>query len=193
MMKSGESPERVAAKFNIPLDSVESVVREFEAAHALASSDIVDMVVNTEIMTAVEGVGNRLQEAQHAMRDTGLADANGQPIYEPDHRLAIEAIKTIGELMERGRPKSGGVNVAVGIQNSGNGNGIGQVKTFEQRVREKRGVLGDGDVKFLGDGNRQEIVDGDLIDDGDDEDALIDADMDGTSELEIEEAGEAGQ
>jgi hypothetical protein len=197
MMRAGESPERVAAKLHMPVEDIESAVREFEAARSLASDDIVSMLVNAEVITAVEGAGNRLQEAQHAMRDTGREDALGRPIMEPDHHLALEAIQTAGELIERVRPKGGGVNVAVGIQNSGNGNGVGQVKTFEQRVREKRGVLDDGDVKFLGDGNRQvladEIVDGDMDDDDEDEDGtMIDADMDGTSELEIEEADEAG-
>jgi hypothetical protein len=59
-------------------------------------------------------------------------------------------------------------------------------------VREKRGVLADGDVKFLSDGQNNEIneiMDGDVIDDDDDDDAELEDDtmMDGTSAAEIEE------
>ena len=187
MTKAGDQPERIAEKLRSTIEEVAEAVANFEAARFAVSSDIVDMVVNTEVLTAISGAGNRIQEAMAARRFTGAYDpVTKQPIYDPDHTTALDAIDTAGSLIDKVRPKGGGVNVAVGIQNSGNGNGVGQVKTFEQRVREKRGVLPDGDVKFLGDGQGEQIVDGDV--DDDDADDIIDDMADGTSDAEIEEA-----
>jgi hypothetical protein len=187
MSRAGEEPARIADKLKIPLEQVEQCIKSFEAARVSVSSDIVDMVVNAEVLTAMTGVGERLQSAQRATRFTGVYNAQGDPITEPDHSTALEAIKVGGELLAQVRPKGGGVNVAVGINNNGNGGGTSTVKTFEQRVREKRGMLPDGDVKFLSDGKGEEIVDAEMVDD--DEDAENgDLMMDGTSDLEIEEA-----
>jgi hypothetical protein len=190
LTKAGDQPDRIAAKLHCTVEQVSDAVANFEAARHAVSSDIVDMVVNTEVLTAMNGVGNRLQEAMAAKRFTGAYDpATNEPIYDTDHATALDAIDKAGSLIDKVRPKGGGVNVAVGIQNSGNGNGIGQVKTFEQRVREKRGLLPDGDVKLLADGQGSEVVDGEMLDD-DDADEIIDDMADGTTEAEIEEADE---
>jgi hypothetical protein len=151
------------------------------------SADIIETTVNFEVATAVSGAGNRIQQAMHATRFTGAYDRDGAPIMEPDHPLALEAIKTAGELVGRVREKSGGSAINIGINNQpGGGNGTGQIKTFEQRVREKRGVLSAGDVKFLSDGQANEIVDDSDSDSDDDE--LADELADGTSDAEIEDA-----
>ena len=195
MSRAGESPERIAVKLKIPVDDVESLVKGFEAARASVSSDIIDMVTGAEYVAAISGSGHRLQVAQSATRFTGAYDANGDPIYEPDHQTAIEAIKAAKELGELAKPRAGGSSINIGINNQpgGNGNGAGTVKTFEQRVREKRGVLSDGDVKFLSDGKDNEVIDGDIMDDDEleDDELADDGMMDGTSDSEIEEADEA--
>jgi len=183
------APERIAQRLRIPVEQVQQAVDDMEAARLQISSDIIDMAVNAEVLTAMYGAGRRIQTAMQAMRWTGDLDSEGRRIMEPDHAVALDAITVAGDLVEKVRPKSGGgVAVNVGINNNGNnGNGVGTVKTFEQRVREKRGVLPEGDVKFLSDGKGEEIVDGDLIDDEDDE--LEDDELgDGTSDAEIEEA-----
>lgn len=189
MQKAGVEPARIAQRLGCELEDVQSAVHGFEAARAALSSDIVDMAVNAEVMIAMGGVGNRLQAAMASTRFTGAYDAEGAPIYEPDHSTALDAIKTTRELAEVSKPKGSGSAINIGINNQqGSSGGTGNVRTFEQRVREKRGVLADGDVKFLGDGKGQEIVDGEMVDDGE-----LDDMADGTSELEIEEAddGEA--
>lgn len=174
----------------LDVEQVEAAVREFEAARALSSSDIIEMLVNTEVITAIDGVGTDIAEARRAIRFAGHYNRDGDPVYERDFHLTLEAIKTAGELVEKVRPKSGGAAINIGINNAGNnGAGLGPVKTFEQRVREKRGVLPEGDVKFLGDGKGQEVVDGEVMDEGDDsDDEIIDDMADGTSDAEIEEA-----
>jgi len=186
LAKAGDEYPRIAEKLKISADEVESAIREFEAKRALASSDIVDMITNTEAMRAIEGSGEDIRNARQAVRFTGAYDANGDPVFDRDWSTALDAIDRAINMATSTKPKGGGVNVAVGIQNSPGGNGIGQVKTFEQRVREKRGILGDGDVKFLSDGQGNEIVDGNV----DDNEELGDELADGTSETEIEEADE---
>jgi len=184
LTRAGDEPARIAQKLHTTVEAVEDAVKSFEAARASVSTDIIDMVVNAEVLTAMNGVGDRLQRAMSAERFTGAYLA-GIPVMEPDHTTAIEAIKTTGELVSQVRPKTGGAAINIGINNNPNGNGVGgTVKTFEQRVREKRGVLADGDVKFLGDGQGEEVIEGDVLDD----DELEDEMMDGTSDLEIEEA-----
>lgn len=183
MSKAGDEPARIAAKLNISVEEVKECVHNFESARASVSSDIVDMATNAEFVTGIDGAGDRIQEAMRARRFVAYT-RTGDPIFEPDHQTALDAIKTAGDMLSQVRPKGGGVNVAVGIQNSP-GNGNGQVKTFEQRVREKRGMLADGDVKFLSDGQDNEIVDGEELE----EDELVDETMDGTSDAEIEESG----
>jgi hypothetical protein len=190
MSKAGDPPERIAAKLNVGVEEVESIIKEFDAVRiGLLSGEAIDMAIAAEVQVALNGSGDRIQEAMRARRFTGAYDLEGAPITEPDHSLALEAIKTTKELAEVSKPKGGGVNVAVGIQTGGNGNGSGQIKTFEQRVREKRGVLPDSDVKFLSDGkNLEGVIDGDVVDDDDElEDEDIDDMADGTSEAEIEE------
>jgi hypothetical protein len=148
------------------------------------------MVVNAEVLTAMNGVGNVIQAAMSAERFTGAYDLAGQPIMDADHTTALDAVRAARELAEVTKPK-GGAAINIGIQNNpgGNGNGNSHVKTFEQRVREKRGVLAASDTKFLSDGEGQEIIEGDEMDDDDDnDDEIIDDMADGTSELEIEEA-----
>lgn len=186
MSKAGDQPERIAVKLRISPEDVEKSIRDFEATRALLSPEIRDMATTYEYLSGLAGAGQRIQEAQRATRFTGAYDANGNPVFAPDHQTAMEAIKTVRELGELTVPKGGGAAINIGINNQpGNGNGVGQVKTFEQRVREKRGVLPEGDVKFLSDGQGEEIVDGDVIDD---EDELDDDEMmDGTSDAEIEE------
>jgi hypothetical protein len=185
LTRAGDEPARIAQKLHTTVEAVEDAVKSFEAARASVSTDIIDMVVNAEVLTAMNGVGDRLQRAMSAERFTGAYLA-GIPVMEPDHTMAIEAIKTTGELVSQVRPKTGGAAINIGINNAGNGNGGGgTVKTFERRVREKRGVLADGDVKFLGDGQGEEVIEGDVIDD-----ELEDEMMDGTTEAEIEEADE---
>ena len=193
LTKAGDEPARIAHKLKLDVEEVEQAVRDFEAARVLASSDMIDMLVNTEVITAMDGVGDDIQEARRAVRFTGAYNGDGDPIYERDFGLALDAIKTAGELVAQVRPKGGGgVAVNVGINNNGNGGSVGPVKTFEQRVREKRGVLPEGDVKFLSDGKGEEIIDGDVDDDDldDDDDDIVDDMADGTSDLEIEEADE---
>ena len=174
----------------VSVEEVEQAVKGFEAARAQVSTDIVDMVVNAEVLTAMNGVGNVIQAAMSAERFTGAYDLAGQPIMDADHTTALDAVRAAKELAEVTKPK-GGAAINIGIQNNpgGNGNGNGSVKTFEQRVREKRGVLAESDVKFLGDGVGQEIIDGEVDDDiDDDDDEIIDDLADGTSDAEIEEA-----
>lgn len=148
------------------------------------------MVVNAEVLTAMNGVGNVIQAAMSAERFTGAYDLAGQPIYGADHTTALDAVRAAKELAEVTKPKGGGAAINIGINNQpgANGNGNSHVKTFEQRVREKRGVLPESDVKFLSDGDGQEIIEGDEMGDDDDDDEIIDDMADGTSELEIEEA-----
>ncbi len=185
MKVAGEDPTRIAAKLRITIEDVEDYIRSFEAARAAASHDIVDMVINSEVLVAANGMGHRLQAAQNAERFTGVYDKQGNPIYEPDHHLALDAIKTMGDMMAQVRPKGSGPAINIGINNAGrdNGSGTGVAKNFEQRVHDKRGILADADVKFLSDGKSGEIVDGDVDEDEDNESM-----MDGTSELEIEES-----
>ncbi len=189
MKVAGEDPTRIAAKLRITIEDVEDYIRSFEAARAAASHDIVDMVINSEVLVAANGMGHRLQAAQNAERFTGVYDKQGNPIYEPDHHLALDAIKTMGDMMAQVRPKGSGPAINIGINNAGrdNGSGTGVAKSFEHRVREKRGILADADVKFLGDGRREEIID---VGAEDDDEELDDGMMDGTTESEIEEADE---
>ena len=189
MQRAGDSIERIAAKLKISNDAVEDGIKNFQAAQAALSTDILDMAMNSELMTGIEGLGEDLVGARQVLRFSGFYDREGQPVYERDWTLALEATKTLGDLYDKAKPKTGGgVAVNVGINNNGsngNGNGLGQVKTFEQRVREKRGVLPEGDAKFLTDGqDNEEVIEGDI----DDEDEIIDDMADGTSEIEIEEA-----
>lgn len=193
LQRAGDSIERIAAKLKISNEEVEDGIRNFEAARVSVSNDIVDMAMNHELMTGIEGLGADLMDARQVLRFSGVYDANGNPIYERDWSLALEATKTLGDLYDKAKPKTGGgVNVAIGIDNKGNVNGglNSQVKTFEQRVREKRGVLTEENAKFLtdGQGNKEivDIVDADV--DENDEDEIIDDMQDGTSEQEIEEA-----
>ena len=191
MRKAGDETARIAAKLKITVEEVEDRIRGFESARAALSQDMIGMVMNAEVMEAMRGAGGRLNRViHHAKRFTGAYDPEGNPIYEPDDQMSVEAVKVAGELAERAMPKSGGINI--GINNNpggGSSGGNGQVKTFEQRVREKRGVLPEGDVKFLADGKGNEVVDGEIMDDEDD-DEIIDDMADGTSEAEIEEADE---
>jgi hypothetical protein len=189
MKVAGDPIERIAEKLNVSVEEADIVIKEFDAVRiGILSSDAIDMAIAAEVQVALNGSGDRIQEAMRARRFTGAYE-NDVPVWEPDHTLALEAIKTTKELAEVSKPKGGGVNVAVGIQTGGNGNGSGQVKTFEQRVREKRGVLPDSDVKFLSDGkNLEGVIDGDVVDDDDElEDEDIDDMADGTTEAEIEE------
>jgi hypothetical protein len=193
LARAGEQPERIAAKFKIDVEEVESLIKRFEAARVMVSADIVDMAVNSEVMIAADGVGADIRDARRAMRFTGAYDSDGNPVYDRDWATTLDAVDALGGLIGQVRPKSGGPAINIGINNQpGNGNGAATVKTFEQRVREKRGVLADGDVKFLSDGQNNEIneiMDGDVIDDEDDDDAELEDDtmMDGTSAAEIEE------
>lgn len=193
MQKAGDEPARIADKLKVSVEEVGQMVRNFEAARAELSQESLGMHINAEVFTAISGVGSRLHDIAHkSKRFSGAYDDEGKPIYQLDDQMSIEAVKIMGELAERVMPKSGGAAINIGINNGGNGgNGSnGQVKTFEQRVREKRGVLPDGDVKFLPDGKGNEIVDGEIMDDDDDDD-IIDDMADGTSDAEIEEADEA--
>jgi hypothetical protein len=161
MQEAGIEPARIAERLHVDLADVQSAIEGFNAARAAASSSIVETVFNTEALIGISGAGDRLQAAQQAVRFTGAYNNMGDPIFEPDHQLALEAIGKAKDIAESMRPKSGGGNINIGINNQpGNGNAVGQVKTFEQRVREKRGVLPDSDVKFLSDGQGNEIVDG---------------------------------
>jgi hypothetical protein len=147
------------------------------------------MAAVNEALTAVAGMGQDLQDARGAVRATGVTDSNGEPIFERDWRTVMESAKTTIELFEKTQPRGGGPAINIGINNNGNGGGgVGQVKTFEQRVREKRGVLAATDVKFITDGQKGEVVDDESDDDDDD---VIDDMADGTSDIEIEEADEA--
>jgi hypothetical protein len=192
LSRAGEEPGRIAAKLHTTVEAVEDAVKSFEAARVSVSSDIVDMVVNAEVLTAMNGVGDRIQSAMAAERFTGAYTGPAEdrvPLMQPDHTTALEAIRTAGELVSQVRPKGGGSVVNLGFQTNINGNGTSTVKTFEQRVREKRVVLAEGDVKFLGDGKGHQAVDGELMEEVEEDDDL-DLDMDGTTDAEIEEADE---
>ena len=180
LAKAGDEYPRIAEKLKISADEVESAVRKFEAKRALASSDIVDMVVNTEVLTAMNGVGNRLQAAQAATRFTG-AYIKDEPVFEPDHSTALEAIKVTGDLLEQVRPKGGGAAINIGINNAGhaNGGGNGQGRSFEAMVRlaeqKRRLELGDGGVQ---------TVDAEIVEDEPEEAELDDPDDAGLDEDE---------
>src|ERR1700690_876775 len=136
MQKAGDEPARIAEKLKCTTEEIEHLIRNFESARAELSQDMIGMVVNAEVLTAMSGVGGRLRLAQQATRFTGAYDAENNPVMAPDHQTALEAIKVTGELAERVMPKSGG-GINIGINNApGNGNGNGGGGTsFEAMVR----------------------------------------------------------
>lgn len=149
---------------------VEQAARDFEALRVLASSDIIDTLVNTEAIRAIDGVSSDIREARRAVRFTGAYNRDGDPIYERDFPLTLEAIKTARELVESVRPKNGGgVAVNVGINNNPNGGGVSHGRSFEAMVRlaeQKRKLeLGDGGVQ---------TVDAEIVEDGNDEGIELD-------------------
>ena len=155
MQKAGDEPARIAEKLKCTTEEIEHLIRNFESARAELSQDMIGMVVNAEVLTAMSGVGGRLRLAQQATRFTGAYDAENNPVMAPDHQTALEAIKVTGELAERVMPKSGG-GINIGINNApGNGNGNGGGGTsFESMVRlaEQRRKL------ELGDGNQPQTI-----------------------------------
>jgi len=150
LTRAGDQPERIAHKLHLSVDDVTSAVRNFEAARIQASSELVDMLINTEVMTAVDGVGKDIQLARQALRRTGYQDDLGVPIMEPDFATRLDAIRVAGELVDKVRPKGGGTDIKIGINNAGHGDGSsnGQGRSFEAMVRmaeQKRKLeLGDG-------------------------------------------------
>jgi hypothetical protein len=203
LLKYGEQPERIAAKLAISPDEVLDLSQAFEIKRKMMSHEIVDVLFNIEAATGIAGSGQRLQEMQQARRFTGayVKDGEGKdiPVFDPDHAAANEAIKTAIEMASKIRDKGNSSSINIGINNQSgiNGNGVAPTKTFEQRVREKRGVLPDGDVKFLPQGKSgSAVLEGELADENDDDDDDVDSDdedsgdemADGTSDLEIEEA-----
>lgn len=155
LTKAGDQPDRIAAKLHCTVEQVSDAVQNFEAARHAVSSDIVDMVVNTEVLTAMNGVGNRLQEAMAAKRFTGAYDKDGGPIYDTDHATALDAIDKAGSLIDKVRPKGGGAAINIGINNAGRNNGgsDGHGRSFEAMVRlaeqKRRLELGDGGVQTM--------------------------------------------
>lgn len=134
------------------------------------------MAANIEAMVAVEGVGDDLRDARQAKRFTGYYDISGNPIFERDWTVALDAVDKLGTLIAKTRTKDGGgVNIA--IQNNtanvnGNGNGNGRVRSFEALVREaekrRRLELGDGSGVTVGElsakqGDQEGIIDGDPV------------------------------
>jgi hypothetical protein len=149
----------------------------------LASSDMLTTLVNTEVMTAIDGAGADLQEARRAMRFIGAYNSDGEPVYERDYHLTIEAVKAAGELAAQVMPKSGGgVAVNVGINNNPNGNGIGgQGRSFEAMLREaeKKYQLTAGDPETI----EAEVVE-DENKDGVEEEETPDVELDDPEENE---------
>ena len=158
LRKAGVDDARIADRLSITVVDVEHYISLFEGERAMVSGEMIDNFINLEVMRALEGAGSDLREARMATRYTGRDDKEGNPIMERDWNTMIASVQASGELLDRVRPKGGGVNVAVGIQNTGNGM-TGTVRTFEQRVREKRELLAGGNSKLLSDGNRLAVAD----------------------------------
>jgi hypothetical protein len=183
MSKAGDQPERIAVKLRISPEDVEKSIRDFEATRALLSPEIRDMATTYEYLSGLAGAGQRIQEAQRATRFTGAYDAEGNPVFAPDHQTAMEAIKTVRELGELTVPKGGNVNVAVGINNNANSNGANQGRSFEAMLREaekkyqlEAGHPGTIDAEIVDEEATPDVAldDPDSVDDDDDEGVAAD-------------------
>jgi hypothetical protein len=182
LFRAGVPEEEISGRLKIDTDTVKEFIQDFEAARASVSRDVVDMATNVESLIAIDGAGQRLQDAQEAVRFSGIYDGDGNPIYERDWTTMMEAVKTAKGLLDTTQPKSGGPAINIGINNAGNnGNGGsgGQGRSFEAMIRlaEQRKHL------ELGDG-RQSTVTADIIDadTSDDDDELDDPDDAGLDE-----------
>ena len=128
--------------------------------------DIVDMAINTEVLNAMDGVGEDLRDVRQAQVFTGVYDKDGNPVYARDMDLVLRSIVALGNLVEKTRPKGAGVAVNVGVQtNVNNGGTNGKGRSFEAMVREaekrQRLELGAGDTV---DPDEDEDEDADVID-----------------------------
>lgn len=150
MRKGGVSDEEIAARLDLKVDAVCEAIQRFESIRASVNNEIVDMAVNVEALVALEGVGDDLREARNGLRFTGAYDQEGSPIFERDYSLMLESISGLGALVEKTRPKGGGVQINTAIQNNGGGNGNGnggQGRSFEAMLREAKAqrALTEGD------------------------------------------------
>ena len=184
MQKAGDQPERIALKLKVTPEEVERAIQEFESARALLSTEVRDMSTMYEYLTGISGAGKRIQAAQSATRFTGAYDADGNPIFAPDHQTAMEAIKTVRELGELTVPKAGGAAINIGINNAGRGDGGtgGQGRSFEAMVRlaeQKRKLeLTDGSVATM---------DAEFV-----ENKSSASDLDDDDEIELDDPDDAG-
>lgn len=155
MREAGVEPARIAERLKIPLDDIQKAIDGFNAVRASVSSSIVETVFNAEAIRAINGAGDRLQAAMDSHRFTGAYSKAGDPIFEPDHTMAIESIKTAKDIAEIGMPKGGGAAINIGINNAGrdNGGSGGPGRSFEAMVRlaehKRKLELGDGSVATL--------------------------------------------
>lgn len=141
--------------------------------------DIVDMAINTEVLNAMDGVGEDLRDVRQAQVFTGVYDKDGNPVYARDMDLVLRSIVALGNLVEKTRPKGAGVAVNVGVQtNVNNGGTNGKGRSFEAMVREaeKRQRLELGSGSTDGDAD---IIDVNVDEDEDVEDADEDAEAEG--------------
>jgi len=194
LRKAGVDDARIADRLGITVVDVEHYISLFEGERAMVSGEMIDDFINLEVMRALEGAGSDLREARRATRYTGRDDAEGNPIMERDWNTMIASVQASGELLDRVRPKGGGVNVAVGIQNNpGNGNN-GQSRSFESVLRQveqrrrmeliETGQLLPG-AKML-DGGQAEMVDAEYEEDesGEDTERAPDVELDDPDEAD---------
>lgn len=191
-MKAGVSDEEIANRLDIPADKVRESIQRFESVRASVNNEVIDMAVNTEALVALEGVGDDLREARQALRFTGAYDLSGQPIYDRDHTLMLDSISALGSLVEKTRPKGGGVQINTAIQNNGGGNGSngngGQGRSFEAMLREAKAQRaltdGGGGGSGSGSGSGSSIA---VADTGSDID-IQDADFDDADDADDDES-----
>lgn len=179
------SEEEIAARLKMKPDKVKQAITAFEQARASVNNEIVDMAVNTEALIALDGVGDDLRDARQALRWTGAYDSIGDPIFERDHSLMLDSVTALGALVEKTRPKGGGVTVNTAIQNNGsNGGGQGQGRSFEALLREAKAQrqLTDGGSGGLA------MADIELV-----EDAEFDGDLDDPDDAGVNEEQDNGE
>lgn len=173
-------------------DDIKEALQNFEAARVSVSRDIVDMAANTQSLIAMERTGEHLRDAQEAVRFSGVYDQDGNPIFERDWRLMLEAVDRIKGMISATQPKGSGAAINIGINNAGNGNGNGgsngQGRSFEAMVRlaeqKRRLELSDGRIPGTIDG---EIVEADRTDAGSTGIELDDPDDAGIDDQDIDE------